>query len=142
MKWLFIGLFIYILVGLGVNITQCKQLIIEETGGHYDSKDVVRFKVYIVVVLLLSILVWPIVLKRTEKLKSQRLYVIRDVTDRFTHVSKERGENLEAIELSNLIIKFIKVYEEFGFKMYDSHLKYELEKFRAEGLREDYKESV
>jgi hypothetical protein len=140
MKWMLGGLFIYLLVGLVFTPIQAKKLIIESTGELYDSRHLVRFKVFLAIILGLSVILWPIVLRQSERQKAQRLYVIRDVTSRFTRVSRDRSETLETIELSNLTTKFIHIYEQFGLKMYQEHLEYELEKYREEGLRDNYKD--
>ncbi len=139
MMWILVGICFYLALGIYVALTQGKQLIIEATGDYYDSKDLARFKAFLSTMLVLSVLVWPIVLTRGEKRKSQRRYVISQCSERFSKVAKERGEDLDAAALANISSKFIIVYEEFGMKFYKEHLKYELDKFRKEGLREDYR---
>lgn len=138
MKWVLIGLCLYLIAGISVATMQGKQLIIELSGDYYSSKDMVRFKVFLAVILVLSVLVWPIVLMRSEKKESQILYVIRDVSARFTNVSRDKREELEAMELSLITSKFITLYEQFGLKLYEEHLEYELAKYHEEGIREDY----
>lgn len=130
------GLSLYILIGLIIIVWQGRELVMEITGTFYSAKGSPRLKVAIVITLTLGVFIWPSVLRREEK--SHRLYIVRDVSERFSSVSRDRGEVLEGIVLSLLTSKFIRVYEEFGLKMYEEHMKYELEKFREEGLREDY----
>lgn len=65
--------------------------------------------------------------------------IYRKVGTAFRAVSNERGEHLPAGYLNAIVFKFYQVREQFGDKFMDEHLAYELNKYRAEGLREDYK---
>ncbi len=139
MTWVITLSSLYVLIGLTIVTLQRKQLLMELTGECYSSKGSLRFKLFLTIMHILAVLVWPIVLRRKNRKRNQRLYVMRDVAARFTSVSRDRREELEEIELSLITCKFITVYESLGLKMYEEHLEYELVKYREEGLREDYK---
>jgi len=65
--------------------------------------------------------------------------IYRKVGTAFRAVSEERGERLPAGHLNAIVFKFYQVREQLGNSFLDEHLAYELKKYRAEGLREEYK---
>jgi len=138
MRWLAIGLVFYLAIGVGVLIFKGGQIIDEQSGELYDQRGTGRFKVFLIIVLTAVISLWPIVLLREEKSESRRLYVTKQVLEEFKRVADERGENIDGLALALIASKFVRVYESMGRLMYREHLKYELEKYLKEGLRQDY----
>ncbi len=142
MIWLTYGLSTYLLIGIITVTWERKRLYMEIAGRCYDSKKSPKFYLALGIILTLAVTIWPSILVGNNRKAHQRGYVIEDVTSTFTSISKDRGEELEAIELSLITCKFITLYEKHGLKMYEEHLKYELGRYREEGLREDYKGTV
>ena len=61
-----------------------------------------------------------------------------EVIDSFRKVAELKGERISGGSLLKISSKFMIVYENFGADYYQSHLEYELEKYKNDGLREDY----
>ena len=142
MKWLIIGAVLYLGVGLGVLVFKCGGIIDEQMGELYEQKSTKRFKIFLMIILAAVIFMWPLVLSSEEKRKSKRKYVIRRVMDEFNRVAGERREVIDGNVMINITSKFVVVYESIGRLMFREHLKYELEKYRNEGLRPDYFDST
>lgn len=72
-------------------------------------------------------------------IEEQYVEMFKKVAIPFQRVAAERGEELTMQVLQNIVAKFMLMKSTIiGRFMIDSHLKYELEKFRREGLRADY----
>ncbi len=69
---------------------------------------------------------------------AQIMAIYKHVGTSFREVATERGEHLPANALHFIVHKFLQVNETYGQQMFDEHLDYELNKYRAEGLRPDY----
>ena len=65
--------------------------------------------------------------------------ISQEVMGKFKKTAEERGERIPGKTLLAISSKFMNVYEKFGEEMYQSHLTYELEKYKNEGLRDEYK---
>lgn len=61
------------------------------------------------------------------------------IADAFRKAAEERSEFIPAEIINRIALKFMRVNEQFGQKMLFEHLEYEINKYRNEGLREDYK---
>ena len=76
----------------------------------------------------------------TSKTSDQEIIdIYQQVGSAFHEASKERNENLPAEIISTIAFKFFLVYEMFGEVGYRQHLKYEVDNYINEGLRDDYK---
>ena len=60
----------------------------------------------------------------------------------FHEASVQRGEHLSAEIKNYIVFKFLQVKEMMGPEMVEDHLKYEVEKYLREGLREDYRQGL
>ena len=60
----------------------------------------------------------------------------------FRDVANERGEPFPAAIHNNIVLFFLQLSETMGDAMMESHLAYELDKFRSHGLRSDYKQPL
>jgi hypothetical protein len=69
----------------------------------------------------------------------QIVEIYRKVGTAFKNIARERGEELQAGYLNTVILKFLQVKEKMGEVFMDEHLAYELDKYRQEGFRPDYK---
>jgi hypothetical protein len=79
----------------------------------------------------------------TEKTSDQQIIEIyRKVCTAFREVSDQRGEHLTAGTLNHIVWKFLNVSEMLGAEMVDEHLAYEIQKYRQEGLRPDYRQDL
>ena len=77
----------------------------------------------------------------TEKTSDQKIVKIYGlVGSNFRQVASIRGEDIPAKNLNSIVFKFIQVHEQFGEGFFLENLKYELEKYQQEGLRQDYLE--
>ena len=65
--------------------------------------------------------------------------IYRRVGTAFREVSISRGEHLPAGYMNAIVFKFYQVRELSGDAFLEEHLAYELEKYKSEGLRGDYK---
>jgi len=77
---------------------------------------------------------------RTSDEKIIQIY--RQVGSAFNEASMQRGEHIPAVYLNNIILKFLQVYELGEDMFFNEHLKYEVDKYTREGLREDYKREI
>lgn len=60
----------------------------------------------------------------------------------FHQAAERRGERIPALVQNYIVLKFFQVYEMFGEEKLQGHIKYEAEKYLAEGLRQDYKQEL
>ena len=100
----------------------------------------IKVRIYQVILTLGAIILWPCRLagfiekeKRPESIK-----ILFEVSQAFKEVAKERGEEIDGHTMGFIISKFILINKQLGPKFCREHLKYELEKYKTEGLREDY----
>lgn len=70
------------------------------------------------------------------------LEIYGQVVSSFRKASEHRGERLSAGVLNNIFLHQVVGNEQFGQEYADDHLQYEIKKYLAEGLREDYKQEV
>lgn len=68
--------------------------------------------------------------------------IYKKVGTAFRQASEQRGEHLPAGVMNFIVWKFLQVKEQFGNDMLDAHLKYEVDKYRASGLRPDYRHDL
>lgn len=79
----------------------------------------------------------------TAKTSDQKIIEIyQQVGSAFREASKERNEHLPAGYMNTIVFKFFQVYEMMGDTMFYEHLKYEVDKYINEGLRDDYKQDL
>ena len=79
----------------------------------------------------------------TSKTTDQKIIEIyKQVGSKFREVAENRNENLSAGYLNTIVLKFYQVYEMKDESFYNEHLKYEIDKYLNEGLREDYKQDL
>ncbi|MCK9263304.1 MAG: hypothetical protein RBR09_13445 [Desulfobulbaceae bacterium] len=77
--------------------------------------------------------------QQNNKLHAEAIRRIsREVMGRFKKAAEERGETISGESLLAISLKFMRIYAMFGEEMYRGHLDYELEKYKNEGLRDDY----
>jgi FixJ family two-component response regulator len=60
----------------------------------------------------------------------------------FHEAAEQRGEHIPALYLNNIVLGFLKLYEMAGDQFVQQHLQYEVDKYLAEGLRQDYKQEL
>lgn len=76
----------------------------------------------------------------TEKTSDEKIIQIYTlICTSFRKASLENQERIPANNLNTIAMKFFKVYEEFGEVFMKEHLEYELDKYRTQGLRLEYK---
>ncbi|MCX6898932.1 MAG: hypothetical protein NT105_09545 [Verrucomicrobia bacterium] len=68
--------------------------------------------------------------------------IYKKVVTAFRQASEQRGEHLPATVMNFIVWKFFQIKEQFGDDMVDEHLKYEVEKYLASGLRPDYQRDL
>lgn len=79
----------------------------------------------------------------TSKTSDQQIIEIyQKVGSSFHEASKERNEHIPAGHINTIVLKFLQVHELMGETMFYEHLKYEVNKYLQEGLREDYKRDL
>ncbi|MFO1221105.1 MAG: hypothetical protein U1E89_22305 [Burkholderiaceae bacterium] len=79
----------------------------------------------------------------TDKTTDQQIIdLYKKVGTAFREVSEQRGERLSAGTLNFIVLKFLQLREMFGDEMLEKHLAHELDKYRWEGLRPDYKQDL
>jgi hypothetical protein len=106
-----------------------------ETQGPF-----IKVRIYQVIIALMAILAWPFRLADLQDEKPNGIDILLDVSEAFQEVAKERGEEIDRHTMGFIISKFILMNKQFGSKFCREHLKYELEKYKKEGLRGDYVE--
>ncbi len=60
----------------------------------------------------------------------------------FSEVAPQRNERLSAGSINMLVLYFLHAKENHQPKFFEEHLQYELEKYRASGLRESYQKEL
>ena len=76
----------------------------------------------------------------TESISDEKIIEIyTKICTSFRKASLERQERIPANNLNTIAMKFFKVYEDFGEEFMQEHLKYELAKYKTQGLRSEYK---
>jgi hypothetical protein len=60
----------------------------------------------------------------------------------FKEASERRREQIPAVFLNRIVLKFLQVHEMMPEHFFDKHLQYELDKYVAEGLRPEYKQEL
>lgn len=79
----------------------------------------------------------------TSKTSDQKIIEIyQKVGTAFREASNKRNEHISAGNLNTIVLKFFQVYEMMGDTMLLEHLKYEVDKYIHEGLRQDYKQDL
>lgn len=107
-----------------------------ETQGPF-----VKVRIYQVLIALMAILAWPFRLADLREKKPKGIQILLEVSVAFQEVAQERGEEeIDRHTMGFIISKFILMNKQFGSKFCREHLKYELEKYKKEGLRGDYVE--
>lgn len=131
---------VYILVGTAY-LLWIRKLFIYALRGDVYGGETRRVSMFILTMSILSALIWPLLLLKSTKedlKRSEGLYITKHVSAMFRRAAEEKGEELDGGSLMIIAMKFHRVHQQFGWKMFEEHLKYELEKYREEGLREDY----
>ncbi|MGA2544819.1 MAG: hypothetical protein ABSG78_24990 [Verrucomicrobiota bacterium] len=64
------------------------------------------------------------------------------VCQAFRDASKRRGEVIPAVLLNRIVLYFLQCQQNFPETFFDEHLRYEVEKYVAEGLRPDYQNEL
>ena len=64
------------------------------------------------------------------------------VTTGFNRTAEERAERIPALQLNHIVLKFLQMQEDLGPEIMARHLKYEIEKYAASGLRADYQQNL
>jgi len=72
----------------------------------------------------------------------QIIQIYKTVANAFQDVSDQRGEHLSEGILNHIVLKFLNVNELLGDGMLEQHLDYEIQKYRQEGLRPDYRQNL
>ena len=76
----------------------------------------------------------------TSKTSDEQIIEIYQTIDTsFREASKKRGELLPAGYINHIVLYFLQAYETQEKSFFDEHLKYELNKYFTDGLRNDYK---
>lgn len=78
----------------------------------------------------------------TKTSDQQIIEIYKKVCSSFREASEARNEHLKADYLNTITFKFFQVYESFDELMFEEHLAYEVEKYKAEGLRDEYKHDL
>jgi hypothetical protein len=79
----------------------------------------------------------------TEKTSDEKIIEIYTlICSSFRKASLQRHERIPANNLNTIAMKFFNVYEEFGENFMKDHLVYELNKYKKEGLRPEYKREI
>jgi hypothetical protein len=60
----------------------------------------------------------------------------------FLEASKRRGEVIPAVFLNRIVLKFLQVHEKFPEHFFEEHLRYEVDKYLAQGLRPEYRKEL
>lgn len=97
--------------------------------------------IYKILMVMAAVLLWPLLLAHKESQESDGLTakdILLEVSDAFGDVARERREKINGATVEYIVSKFLLIYQEMGLWAYRKHLKYEVEKYRREGLREDY----
>lgn len=78
----------------------------------------------------------------TSKTTDQQIMdIYSQVGTAFHEAEEHRGEHIPALYLNYIVLHFLQLYETLG-QHFREHLEYEVNKYLAEGLREDYKREL
>lgn len=66
--------------------------------------------------------------------------LLKTVLKEFASIAEERGEEISGRALKEIGIKFLALYQMSGPDFTKEHLRYELQRYRQHGLREEYKD--
>ncbi|MSU59799.1 MAG: hypothetical protein EXS35_16795 [Pedosphaera sp.] len=64
------------------------------------------------------------------------------VVTAFRAAAKQRGEHIPANCLNTIVMGFLQMYEKMGQKFIEEHLRYEIDKYLASGLRPEYRREL
>jgi hypothetical protein len=79
----------------------------------------------------------------TDKMTDDKIIEIYTlICTKFRKASVEREERILADNLNIIALKFFNVYENFGDVYMKEHLEYEVNKYKKEGLRPEYKREI
>jgi hypothetical protein len=70
------------------------------------------------------------------------LEIYSQVLTAFKEAATKRGERIPAVNLNTIAWKFMITKEMVGSEFMEEHLRYEVQKYLSEGLREDYKREL
>lgn len=76
---------------------------------------------------------------KTTDQKIMEIYAL--VTTAFNQAAERRGERIPALVDNYIVLKFLQLYEMIPGHL-QQHLQYEVEKYLAEGLRQDYRHEL
>lgn len=78
-----------------------------------------------------------------ENISDEVIFKIsQEVIVAFKKAAEEKGERIAGGHLLTIAMYFLSAYAEFGEDWCSDHLKYEIDKYLTEGLREDYKQNL
>lgn len=79
----------------------------------------------------------------TAKTSDQKiLEIYQQVASAFGEAARECNQHIPAGSINTIVWHFFQVYEQSGERWYYDHLKYEVDKYINEGLRESYKREL
>ncbi|HXB41916.1 MAG TPA: hypothetical protein VNZ49_15345 [Bacteroidia bacterium] len=79
----------------------------------------------------------------TEKtLDNDILKIYKTIHKHFSDIARTRNEKLSTGQINFIAYKFLQVFETMGEKMGIEHLKYELDKYKTAGLRDEYNAEI
>ena len=55
---------------------------------------------------------------------------------------QQRGEHIPAVCVNKIVLKFLCMYEKMPAGFWEEHLDYEIKRYKADGLRPEYKEEL
>jgi hypothetical protein len=80
----------------------------------------------------------PLLSIRKETTDQELLSMLQEVMSSFTQAATFKGDHIDGTTLMNITSHFIQVYDLKGKNFYDEHLKYELDVYKSNGLRESF----
>ena len=79
----------------------------------------------------------------TEKTSDKKIIEIyTSVGKAFSQAAEQRGERITALVQNYIVLKFLQVYEMLDEEELQGHLKYEVNKYLAAGLRAEYNQEL
>jgi hypothetical protein len=70
------------------------------------------------------------------------LEIYSRVMTAFKDTAEQRGEHIPAVCVNKIVLKFLCMYEKMPAGFWEEHLDYEIKRYKADGLRPDYKEEL
>lgn len=70
------------------------------------------------------------------------LEVVKLVQTTFTKAAEQKGEHIPGVYLMTINVYFLQQYEQLGKEFFLEHLKYEVNKYINDGLRDDYQRDL